>query len=122
MSTVSRKETRIRRQKRVRKKIRGTREVPRLCVFRSLKHIYAEIIDDEAGRTLAEASSRSKALSLAVGKAGGNQKGAAMIGEAVAERAVMAGIRRVVFDRIGFLYHGRVKALAEAARKAGLEF
>jgi large subunit ribosomal protein L18 len=122
MSTVSRRETRIRRQKRVRKKIHGTGDVPRLCVFRSLKHIYAEIIDDQAGRTLAEASSLSKALAVAVERAGGNRKGATMVGEAIAERAVKAGIRRVVFDRNGFLYHGRIKALAEAARKNGLEF
>jgi large subunit ribosomal protein L18 len=122
MSTLSRKETRKRRQKRVRRKILGTPEKPRLCVFRSLKHIYAEVIDDVSGRTLVEASSVSKALSAQIGKEAGNAKGAAMVGKAVAERAANAGIRRVVFDRNGFLYHGRVKALADAAREGGLEF
>jgi len=94
----------------------------RLCVFRSSKHIYAQIIDDSAGRTLAEASSVSKDLRSKIGKDGTNMKGAAMVGAAIAELAISKGIKRVVFDRNGFLYHGRVKAVADAARERGLEF
>ena len=122
MSTLRRRETRKRRQQRVRKKIQGTPEKPRLCVFRSLKHIYAEVIDDVSGRTLVEASTVSKALTSGIGKEAGNSKGAAMVGKAIAERAMNAGIDCVVFDRNGFLYHGRVKALADAAREGGLKF
>lgn len=122
MGAVSRSEARIRRRKRVRKKIRGTGERPRLCVFKSLKHIYAQIIDDERAQTLVEASSLSKDLREKLSSGGGNAKGAAMIGAAIAERASAKGIKRVVFDRNGFLYHGRVKALSDAAREGGLEF
>jgi len=122
MGAVSRSEKRLKRKRRVRKKIKGNSEVARLCVFRSSKHIYAQIIDDSAGRTLAEASSVSKDLRSKIGKDGTNKKGSAMVGSAIGELALSKGIKRVVFDRNGFLYHGRVKAVAEAARKSGLEF
>ncbi|MCS7044632.1 MAG: 50S ribosomal protein L18 [Bryobacteraceae bacterium] len=103
---------------RIRRKVKGTPERPRLAVFRSLKHIYAQIIDDRAGRTLVAASSNEKGASVN----GGNVAGAREIGRLIAERARARGITRVVFDRGGYLYHGRVKALADAAREAGLEF
>jgi large subunit ribosomal protein L18 len=122
MSAVSRAETRLRRKKRVRKKIRGTPEMPRLCVFRSSKHIYAQIIDDTTGKTAFARSSRSREIAPEIGKNGGNKKGAALVGAAIAEGALKRNIKRVVFDRNGFLYHGRVKALSEAAREHGLEF
>jgi large subunit ribosomal protein L18 len=98
--------------------VKGTEARPRLAVFRSLKHIYAQVIDDRAGRTLAAASSAEKNGSAN----GGNVAGAKEIGGLIAKRAQEAGIKAVVFDRGGFLYHGRIKALAEAAREAGLEF
>jgi len=122
MGAVSRSERRLRRKTRVRKKIKGSPEKARLCVFRSSKHIYAQIIDDSAGITLLEASSLSKALRSKIGRDGGNAKGAAMVGSAISDAALSRGIKRVAFDRNGFLYHGRVRALAEAARKGGLEF
>ena len=122
MSAVSRTETRSRRKKRVRKKIKGATAKPRLCVFRSSKHIYAQIIDDSAGRTLVGVSSLSKELGPKIGKNGGNKQGATLVGAAIADVALKKKIKRVVFDRNGFLYHGRVKALSEAAREHGLEF
>jgi large subunit ribosomal protein L18 len=103
---------------RIRERVLGTPERPRLAVFRSLKHIYAQVIDDRGGRTLVAASTNEKHAAAK----GGNLAGAREIGKLVAERAKAAGITKVVFDRGGFLYHGRVKALAEAAREAGLEF
>ncbi|MBE0658663.1 MAG: 50S ribosomal protein L18 [Bryobacteraceae bacterium] len=103
---------------RIRAQVKGTEERPRLAVFRSIKHIYAQVIDDRAGRTLAAASSAEKNGSAN----GGNIAGAKEIGGLIAKRAQEAGIKAVVFDRGGFLYHGRIKALAEAAREAGLEF
>ena len=109
---------RVRRHRRVRKKVRGTAERPRLAVFRSANHIYAQVIDDVAGRTLAAASSIEADLK----GVGGNVDGATKVGTLVAERAKAAGIDRVVFDRGGFRYHGRVAALADAARSGGLEF
>ena len=109
---------RLLRHRRVRAKISGTAECPRLDVFRSNKHIYAQIIDDEAGRTLCAASSTTKDF----GASGGNKEGAEMVGKAIAEKALALGIKNVVFDRGGYIYHGRVQALAEAARSAGLEF
>jgi len=112
---------RLRRKRRVRRFIRGTAERPRLTVFRTHKHIYAQIIDDAAGRTLAAASSMDKQIRATVGF-GGNKQAAEAIGRAVAERAKAAGVSKVCFDRGGFRYHGRVAALAEAARAAGLEF
>ena len=122
MGTVHSAEARSRRKKRVRKKIRGTAGRPRLCVFRSARHVYAQIIDDTAARTLVEASSVSGNSRSTIGKKGGNKEGAAMVGMLIAERALQQGIKRVVFDRNGFLYHGRVRALSEAAREKGLEF
>lgn len=116
----SRKELRERRRLRVRKKVYGTAERPRLNVFRSLNHIYAQIIDDDLGTTLVAASSLSPELRGKV--VGGNVGGAAAVGALIAEKAKAKGITRVVFDRAGQLYHGRIKALAEAARSNGLEF
>ncbi len=122
MGAISRGKARLRRQKRVRKKIQGTSERPRLCVFRSSKHIYAQVIDDTEGRTLVSVSSLSKGLDAEIVNNGGNKKGAAIVGAAIADEALKKDIRKVVFDRNGFLYHGRVKAFSEAARKHGLEF
>ena len=122
MGTFNRAEARLRRKKRVRKKVRGIPEKPRLCVFRSSRHIYTQIIDDSAGRTLAAVSSLSKDLGPKIGKNGCNKEGAALVGAALAERALKLGIKKVVFDRNGFLYHGRVKALSAAAREHGLVF
>lgn len=110
-----------RRQRRVRGKISGTPERPRLRVTRSNTNIYAQVIDDVAGNTLVSASSLDAEFK-ATGKNGGNKEGAAIVGKLVAERALAAGIDTIVFDRGGRLYHGRVKALAEAAREAGLKF
>ena len=110
-------EIRHRIHKRIRHKVRGTSERPRLAVFRSLKHIYAQVIDDIKGHTLAAASSAEEK-----GKNGGNIAGAKEIGKLVADRAKDKGVKAVVFDRGGYHYHGRVKALADAARQAGLEF
>ena len=109
---------RIKRHKRVRAKISGTPERPRLCVFRSETNIYAQVIDDSKGCTLVSASSLEKGFE---GK-GNNCEAAAKVGEAIGQRAKDKGIDTVVFDRGGYLYHGRIKALAEGARKAGLEF
>ncbi len=117
---LSRDEHRRRTHRRLRRRLEGGPQRPRLAVFRSLKHIYAQVIDDRAGRTLAAASSKDKG---GAGESKGNNlAGAGGVGKLVAERALEKGIRQVVFDRGGYLYHGRVKALAEAARAAGLEF
>lgn len=118
MPQINKNEIRVRIHTRIRKKIHGTPERPRLAVFRSVKHIYAQVIDDRSGRTLAAASSQEKGASFD----GGNVAGAKEVGRLVAERAKTAGINTVVFDRGGYLYHGRVKALADAAREGGLEF
>jgi len=109
---------------RQRKRILGTSERPRLSVFRSVTHIYAQVIDDLSGKTLVSAASTDPKLKGAFPKEarGGNLKGAEAIGTAIAERSIEKGIKRVVFDRGGFLYHGRIRAVADAARKAGLEF
>jgi len=112
---------RIRRRYRVRKPLKGTAERPRLAVFRTHKHIYAQIIDDASGKTLASASSVDRHLRDSVGF-GGNKQAAEVIGKAVAERAKAAGVTKVCFDRGSFKYHGRVAALADAVRAAGLEF
>ena len=109
---------RIKRHNRVRGKISGTAERPRLCVFRSENHIYAQIIDDVAGNTLVSASSVEKEFT----GNGGNCEAAKKIGATVAERALQKGIEEVVFDRGGYIYHGRVQALAEGAREGGLQF
>lgn len=109
---------RIKRHKRVRSKISGTPECPRLCVFRSAKHIYAQVIDDVSGKTLVSASTVEKDFDVY----GGNKDAAKKVGALVAERALKAKIENVVFDRGGFVYHGRVQALAEGAREGGLKF
>jgi large subunit ribosomal protein L18 len=109
------------RQSRVRKKVLGTGARPRLCVFRSLRHIYVQVIDDEGGKTLAAASTLSPELKGNL-KSSRDKQAAQAVGKLVAEKTKAAGISRVVFDRNGFLYHGRIKALADAAREAGLEF
>jgi large subunit ribosomal protein L18 len=118
---ISRDEHRRRIHRRVRKKVRGTPERPRLCVFRSLSQLYAQMIDDTTGRTLAGASSIDKEARKQM-QGGGNVAAAKILGKLVAERAREKGITKVVFDRGGYKYHGRVKALAEAAREAGLKF
>jgi large subunit ribosomal protein L18 len=112
-----RNEIRQRIHARIRQKLSGTTERPRLNVYRSLNHLYAQVIDDQKGETLVSAS--TLALKL---KTGGNVAAAKEIGKAIAEQATAKGIKKVVFDRGGFLYHGRIKALADAAREAGLEF
>jgi large subunit ribosomal protein L18 len=118
---ISRDEHRRRVHERVRMKVDGTAERPRLCVYRSLGHIYAQIIDDRTGSTLVSASSVDKETKKQL-KGGGNIAAAKVIGKIVAERAKAAKIDKVVFDRGGYKYHGRVKALADAAREAGLQF
>jgi large subunit ribosomal protein L18 len=124
MKIKTKDDRRVRIQLRQRKRISGTKERPRLSVFRSVGHIYAQVIDDMSGETLVSASTIDPALkgSFAKDVKGGNIKGAEAIGRAIAERSIEKGITRVVFDRSGFLYHGRIRAIADAARKAGLEF
>jgi large subunit ribosomal protein L18 len=124
MRIKTKRDRRYRISLRLRKRITGTTERPRLSVFRSVTHIYAQVIDDRAGVTVTAASSLEPAVKakLEAGERGGNQAGAKAIGRIVAERLKEKGITRVVFDRGGFLYHGRVKAVADGAREAGLEF
>ena len=117
ITQTQRNEIRRRIHSRIREKLSGTGERPRLNVYRSLNHIYAQVIDDQKGETLAAASSLQLKL-----KTGGNVSAAKEIGKAIAEKAKEKGVKKVVFDRGGFLYHGRIKALADAAREAGLEF
>jgi large subunit ribosomal protein L18 len=116
---AQKKKAEIRRgvHSRIRKKVHGTAERPRLAVFRSLNHIYAQVIDDEGGKTLATASTTEKGFG---GKTGGNVDAAREVGKSIAERAQAAGISNVVYDRGGYVYHGRVKALLDATREAGL--
>ena len=116
-----RRDARAKRQVRVRKKVRGTMERTRLCVFRSAKHIYVQIIEDVTGRTLATASTANKDVAEGVNYTG-NVEAAKAVGQTIAKKALEQNIKQVVFDRNGFLYHGRVKALADAAREAGLSF
>ncbi|MBM3724599.1 MAG: 50S ribosomal protein L18 [Acidobacteria bacterium] len=118
LGKTSKNEIRLRVHKRIRKHLFGEPDRPRLAVYRSLKHIYAQVIDDRKGATLAAASSGEKNSTAS----GGNIAGAKAIGQLLAERAKAKGVTKVVFDRGGYLYHGRIKALAEAAREAGLEF
>ncbi|MCA9938928.1 MAG: 50S ribosomal protein L18 [Anaerolineales bacterium] len=119
--SIKSREARKRRQRRIRMKLSGTATRPRLNVFRSLDHIYAQVIDDEAGHTLAAASTVDKKLvAQMAGKTKKEQ--ATLVGKAVAERAKEQGINQVVFDRGGYLYHGRIKALADGAREGGLQF
>jgi large subunit ribosomal protein L18 len=117
MANRNRAEVRGAVHRRIRRKVRGTNERPRLAVYRSLNHIYAQVIDDDNGRTIASAATTEKDL---VGKTGGNIEAAKRVGQAIAERALAAGVESVVFDRGGYLYHGRVRALTDAARAAGL--
>lgn len=117
MAQKSRADIRRGVHSRIRKKVRGSAERPRLAVFRSLSHIYAQLIDDDSGKTLATASTAEKTLA---GKTGGNIEAAKTIGKAIAERAIQAGVSNVVYDRGGYVYHGRVKALLDATREAGL--
>ncbi|RMG85637.1 MAG: 50S ribosomal protein L18 [Candidatus Dadabacteria bacterium] len=117
----AKRRARLARKKRVRKKIRGTPERPRLTVYKSLKHIYAQIIDDSTGRTLVAASTVARDLRGDL-KSTGNLEAARAVGLAIGRKALARDITRVVFDRNGYLYHGKVKALAEAAREAGLQF
>jgi len=120
MSQVdSRSSQRVKRHERLRLRLSGTPERPRLAVFRSLNHIYAQVIDDTTGKTLAAASSLEPTLRTADGSKSDDAK---LVGKLVAERAKTAGVDKVVFDRAGFQYHGRVRSLAEAAREAGLDF
>ncbi len=117
MANRNRAEVRTAVHERIRRKVRGTTARPRLAVYRSLNHIYAQLIDDEKAQTIASASTTEKTLGV---KSGGNVEAAKKIGQTIAERALAAGISSVVFDRGGYLYHGRVKALTDAARAAGL--
>ncbi|PMQ00982.1 MAG: 50S ribosomal protein L18 [Dictyoglomus sp. NZ13-RE01] len=117
----SRKELRKIRHLRIRKKVFGTPERPRLCVYKSLRYIYAQIIDDTKGHTLVSASSLEKELRKQL-KSTDNIEAAQLVGKTIAQRALEKGIKKVVFDRAGFLYHGRIKALADSARAEGLEF
>ena len=124
MQIKTKEDRRDRIKFRIRKKMTGTAQKPRLSVFRSVSHIYVQVIDDLSGQTIASASTIDPKVkgTMAKGTGGGNIKGAELIGKTIAERLKEKGITRVVFDRNGFLYHGRVKAVAEAARTAGLEF
>jgi large subunit ribosomal protein L18 len=124
MRIKTKEDRRDRIKYRIRKKMTGTAQKPRLSVFRSVSHIYVQVIDDMSGQTLASASTVDAKVkgTMSKGVAGGNIKGAELIGSTIAERLKEKGITKVVFDRNGFLYHGRVRAVAEAARSAGLEF
>ncbi|MCL1808789.1 MAG: 50S ribosomal protein L18 [Clostridiales bacterium] len=121
MAKDSRNDKRLKRHERVRKNLHGTPEKPRMCVFRSLKNISVQIIDDTQGNTLAAASSLDKEVKAKM-PYGGNKEAAKAVGEAIAKKALAKGIENVAFDRGGFLYHGRVKELADGARAAGLKF
>ncbi len=116
------KANRLKRKRRVRKKIEGSSERPRLTVFKTARHMYAQIIDDSKGITLLSASTISKDIKSKSKGIGGNIKGAKLIGETLGKKGTQKGIEEVVFDRNGFLYHGRIKALADAARENGLKF
>ena len=116
---LTKRESRIRIRRRIRKKISGTKETPRLCVFRSNVHIYAQLVDDSEGYTLASASSKEKSI---LEQKGNKTEKASFVGKLLAERATEKGISQVRFDRSGYLYHGRIKSLAESARKTGLKF
>ena len=124
MRIKTKEDRRDRIKYRIRKRVRGTQERPRLTVFRSAAHIYVQVVDDMQGTTIAAASTVEPAVKGALAKEakGGNVAGAKAIGKAIAERLLEKGVKQVVFDRNGFLYHGRVKAVADAAREAGLEF
>ena len=121
MAAINRKLIRGRIHERIRRKVAGTAERPRVCVYFSGKHVYAQVVDDDAGRTLAAASTTERSL-LGKNKAAANRVTAATIGKAIAERSLAKKIDNIVFDRGGFLYHGKVKVLADAARESGLKF
>jgi large subunit ribosomal protein L18 len=116
------KANRLKRKRRVRKKIEGSSERPRLTVFKTARHIYAQLIDDSNGITLLSASTISKDIKSKAKGIGGNIKGAKLIGETLGKKGKQKGVEEIVFDRNGFLYHGRIKALADAARESGLKF
>jgi len=124
MRIKTREDRRDRIKHRIRKRVSGTQERPRLTVFRSVVHMYVQVVDDMTGQTIASASTVEPTVKGTLEKSakGGNIEGAKAIGKTIAERLLEKGVKRVVFDRNGFLYHGRVKAVAEAAREAGLEF
>ena len=124
MRIKTKEDRRDRIKYRIRRRVQGAAERPRLTVFRSVAHVYVQVVDDTTGRTIASASTVEPALKGALPQkaTGGNVEGAKAIGKTIAERLLGQGVKRVVFDRNGFLYHGRVKAVAEAAREAGLEF
>jgi large subunit ribosomal protein L18 len=124
MRIKTREDRRHRIKLRLRKRIAGDQERPRLTVYRSLSHIYVQVVDDMSGKTLASAATTEPALKsgLAGKTRGGNKAGAELIGKTIAQRLIEKGIKKVVFDRNGYLYHGRIQAVADAARKAGLEF
>jgi large subunit ribosomal protein L18 len=124
MKIKTTKDRRERIKFRIRKRVRGTEARPRLTIYRSVAHIYVQVVDDMTGRTIASASSVEPTVKGAMDKKtrGGNVAGAQAIGKTIAERLIDKGVKRVVFDRNGFLYHGRVKAVADSAREAGLEF
>ena len=124
MKIKTKEDRRDRIKFRLRKRVRGSEARPRLTVYRSVSHIYVQVVDDMTGRTIASASSVEPSLKGTLGKdaKGGNIAGAQAIGKTIASRLIEKGVKRVVFDRNGFLYHGRIKAVADAAREAGLEF
>ena len=124
MKIKTTKDRRERIKFRIRKRVQGTEARPRLTIYRSVAHIYVQVVDDMSGRTIASASTVEPAVKGSMAKAakGGNVEGAKAIGKTIAQRLLEKGVKRVVFDRNGFLYHGRVKAVADAAREAGLEF
>jgi len=120
-SAIKRRQSRLIKKRRIRRKISGTAQRPRLCVFRSSKHVYAQVIDDIAGQTIAAASTYEKAAK-GQSKFENKKAAAVFVGKLVAERAIEKGIKSVIFDRNGFIYHGRVKAVSDGAREAGLSF
>jgi large subunit ribosomal protein L18 len=124
MKIITKQDRRDRIRMRLRKRIHGGQDRPRVSVFRSVQHLYVQAVDDASGRTIAAASSVEPTVKAAMtgGARGGNVAGAKIIGRLIAERLIAKGIKQAVFDRGGYLYHGRVRAIAEAAREAGLEF
>jgi large subunit ribosomal protein L18 len=124
MKIKTKEDRRDRIKHRLRKRVRGSEQRPRLTVYRSVSHIYVQVVDDMTGRTIASASSVEPSLKGTFAKQakGGNVAGAQAVGKTIAERLIEKGVKRIVFDRNGFLYHGRIKAVADAAREAGLEF
>lgn len=121
-SIIKKRERRERAHQRIRMRVRGTAERPRLSIYKSVKYVYAQVIDDDRGHTLVQASSSDPEIRQRLTGSGSNKDAAKIVGEVVAERAKAKGIEKVVFDRGGYVYHGNVKALADAAREKGLEF